>query len=57
MGEGANVLGISGSPRKKGNTTYAVRYALDILNKEGFKTRFISLTNKKNPTLHWLLEV
>lgn len=42
-----NVLGISGSPRKRGNTTYAVKYALDFLKKEGFKTRFISLANKK----------
>ena len=41
------LLRISGGPRKKDNTTYAVRYALDFLNKELFKTRFISLTNKK----------
>jgi len=26
-----NVLGISGSPRKKGDTTYAVKYALEYL--------------------------
>lgn len=37
------VLGISGSPNENGNTAYAVRYALDILKKDGIETRFMSL--------------
>ena len=41
-----NVLGISGSLHSNGNTAYAVRYALDILQREGFTTRFISLAGK-----------
>ena len=31
-----NVLGISGSPNENGNTAYAVNYALNILQKDGF---------------------
>ena len=47
-----NVLGISGSPRAKGNTVYAVQYALDVINREGINTNFISLANKKiNPCI------
>jgi multimeric flavodoxin WrbA len=38
-----NVLGISGSPNPNGSTAYAVRYALEFLQGEGFSTRFISL--------------
>jgi multimeric flavodoxin WrbA len=41
-----NVLGISGSPNANGNTVYAVRYALDFLQDEGFSTRFVSLASK-----------
>lgn len=41
------VLGISGSPRRKGNTAYAVQYALDILTSESFETKYISLAGKK----------
>jgi multimeric flavodoxin WrbA len=37
------VLGISGSPRKKGNTAFAVRHALDVAQAEGAETRYISL--------------
>lgn len=44
-----NVLGIAGSPNQKGNTAYAVQYALDILAKAGITTRFISLADK---TIH-----
>ncbi len=42
-----NILGISGSPRAKGNTAYAVRFALEILKKKGFKTKYISLAGRK----------
>ncbi|MGA2916693.1 MAG: flavodoxin family protein [Sedimentisphaerales bacterium] len=41
-----NILGISGSPREKGNTAYAVKFALEILKKKGFKTKYISLSGK-----------
>ena len=41
-----NVLGISGSPNAKGNTAYAVRYALDVLQGDGVSTCFISLAGK-----------
>ena len=41
-----NVLGISGSPNPNGNTSYAVRHALEFLQSEGFSTRFISLAGK-----------
>jgi multimeric flavodoxin WrbA len=41
-----NILGISGSPRAKGSTTYAVRYALKILKQAGFKTKYITLSGK-----------
>ncbi len=46
------ILGISGSPRKNGNTSFAVKYALELLNKDGFKVKFISLSGKKiNPCI------
>ncbi len=41
-----NVLGISGSPHPNGNTAYAVRFALDCLERDGFSVRFISLAGK-----------
>jgi multimeric flavodoxin WrbA len=41
-----NVLGISGSPNENGNTAYSVKYALDILEKDGFAIRYISLAGK-----------
>jgi len=37
------VLGICGSPRPQGNTSYALRYALDILAGLGLETEYISL--------------
>jgi multimeric flavodoxin WrbA len=40
------VLGISGSPNENGNTAYAVRYALDIIEKDGLETKYISLSDK-----------
>lgn len=39
------VVGINGSPRKEGNTAYALRYALRILEEEGFATRYIALAD------------
>jgi multimeric flavodoxin WrbA len=42
-----NILGISGSPRPEGNTSFAVQHALTLLKREGFSTRYISLSNKK----------
>lgn len=41
-----NVLGISGSPRKNGNTAYAVQYALDTLAQHDVTTRYITLADK-----------
>jgi multimeric flavodoxin WrbA len=41
-----NILGISGSPRPDGNTSYTVKYALDILKQQGFTTKYISLSGK-----------
>jgi len=41
-----NVLGISGSPNENGNTAYAVNYALNILQKDGFSVQYISLSGK-----------
>ncbi|MFN2299016.1 MAG: flavodoxin family protein [Anaerolineales bacterium] len=40
------ILGISGSPRKNGNTAFAVRRALEFLEGEGAETRFIPLAGK-----------
>jgi len=40
------VLGISGSPRPKGNTEIAVRTALDVLAGEGLETEFFSLAGR-----------
>jgi len=41
------VLGISGSPNKNGSTAYAVRYALDALEKDGLETRYLSLAGRE----------
>lgn len=41
-----NILGISGSPNENGNTAYAVNYALDILQKDGFNIQYMSLAGK-----------
>ena len=35
-----NVLGISGSPHKNGNTAYAVQAALEVLAQDGITTRY-----------------
>ncbi len=42
-----NVLGISGSPNKDGSTAYAVRYALDVLEKDGMETLYLSLAGRE----------
>ncbi|MGL6195322.1 MAG: flavodoxin family protein [Thermoguttaceae bacterium] len=39
------IIGISGSPRKEGNTSIAVQTALSALNNEGFETEFFSLAD------------
>jgi multimeric flavodoxin WrbA len=41
------ILGISGSPRKNGNTSFAVKHALETLNRRGFETRYISVADIK----------
>ena len=41
-----NVLGISGSLNADGNTAFAVRHALAILEREGVRTQFITLAAK-----------
>jgi len=40
------VLGISGSPRKKGNTEFLIQLALDEIRKEGIDTEIITLADK-----------
>jgi multimeric flavodoxin WrbA len=42
-----NILGISGSPHKNGNTAYALKYALDVLKKQNIQTTYITLADKK----------
>lgn len=41
-----NVLGISGSPRRGGNTDTLIRVALETLATEGFETEFLSLADR-----------
>ena len=41
------ILGINGSPKKNGNTAFALRYALSILNDAGFETEYITLMDKE----------
>ena len=41
------ILAISGSPRKGGNTDTLLKVALDVLNKKGIETEFITLSGKK----------
>ena len=46
------ILGISGSPRKNGNTSNLVKEALKAAEKEGFETEFISLSGLElNPCI------
>ncbi|MFC2138343.1 flavodoxin family protein [Bacteroidota bacterium] len=45
-----NILGISGSPNKNGNTAYAVQYALQKIKNKEIETKYISLSGKEiNP--------
>jgi multimeric flavodoxin WrbA len=43
------VLGINGSPHENGNTAYALRYALSLLEQAGVETEHIALAGK---TIH-----
>ena len=48
-----NVLGICGSPHPEGNTAFALRFALDIIAKEGIETTYISLAGQNiSPALN-----
>lgn len=40
------VLGISGSPRRKGNTDFLIHTALGVLTEEGIDTEFVSLADR-----------
>jgi multimeric flavodoxin WrbA len=40
------VLGINGSPHENGNTAYALRYALALLEEAGIETEYIALADK-----------
>jgi multimeric flavodoxin WrbA len=42
-----NVLGINGSPHLNGNTAYALRYALQVIEKQGIETAYITLADKQ----------
>ena len=44
--DGAQVVGIVGSPRKNGNTEWVVRLALGIIEAEGFTTELVPLAGK-----------
>jgi multimeric flavodoxin WrbA len=41
-----NVLGICSSPHVKGNSAYALRYALQVVERQGIETAYISLADK-----------
>jgi multimeric flavodoxin WrbA len=41
------VIGINGSPHEKGNTAYALRYALSLLEEAGVETEYIALADKQ----------
>ena len=42
-----NVLGICGSPRSKGNSAYALRHALAVIEQQGIEATYISLADKQ----------
>jgi multimeric flavodoxin WrbA len=42
-----NVLGINGSPHLNGNTAYALRYALQVIEKQGIETTYVTLADKQ----------
>jgi multimeric flavodoxin WrbA len=41
-----NVLGINGSPHLDGNTAFALRFALEIVQSQGIETTYITLADK-----------
>jgi multimeric flavodoxin WrbA len=41
-----NVLGICGSPHPEGNTAYALKCALDVIERQGIVTTYLSLHDK-----------
>jgi multimeric flavodoxin WrbA len=41
-----NILGINGSPHLNGNTAYALRHALEIIERQGIETTYIALADK-----------
>ena len=41
------VLGVSGSPRKGGNTEQCVQAALDVLGEQGIETELLSLAGRQ----------
>jgi multimeric flavodoxin WrbA len=41
-----NVLGICGSPHRQGNSAYALHYALEVIEKQGIETAYISLADR-----------
>ncbi|MHC4617181.1 MAG: flavodoxin family protein [Planctomycetota bacterium] len=50
-GESVNILGINGSPHLEGNTAYALRHALQVIDAEGtdaegIETTYLSLADK-----------
>jgi multimeric flavodoxin WrbA len=42
-----NVLGICGSPRANGNSAYALRYALEVVEGQGLETTYLSLAGQQ----------
>jgi len=42
-----NVLGICASPHPEGNTAFALKYALAVLEKQGIETTYLSLHDKQ----------
>ena len=41
-----NILGINGSPHRDGNTAYALRHALRVIEGQGIDTTYISLAGQ-----------
>ena len=41
------VLGINGSPHENGNTAYALRYGLSLLNEAGAETEYVTLGTRR----------
>jgi multimeric flavodoxin WrbA len=45
-GEHVKILGINGSPHLEGNTAYALRHALEVIEGEGIEATYLSLADK-----------